>query len=225
MTTATTDPEAPVDTVGAPAAPRRFGPATLAAAAVAALLVGFASAMVVLRPPAAPGEGSPEVGFARDMIVHHAQAVEMSMIAWADAAHPSVRQLGYDIATLQQGQIGTMHQWLHEWGASPTHPDPNDAMAWMPDGAAMAGYPMPGMASPEQMAELRDAEGLEVDRLFLELMLTHHLGGIHMVDGVLALSDHEDVTGLAGIMKDGQQRELTVLQDLLREVEQRAAVD
>ena len=198
MTTATVDPELTTDGLEAPLPPRQYGLPTLIAAAVAALLVGFAAALVVLRPPAPPGEGSPEVGFARDMIVHHSQAVEMSMIAWVNATHPGVRQLAYDIATLQQGQIGTMHQWLHEWGASPTHPDPDDAMAWMPEWMGdMAGYPMPGMASPEQMEELRNAEGLEADRLFLELMITHHLGGIHMVDGVLALTEHEDVIWLS----------------------------
>lgn len=205
----------------APAPGRRFGLATLVVAVVAALLAGFAIGMVTLGPPDTPGDTSPEAGFARDMITHHDQAVEMGLIAHDRATLPGVRQMGYDIATIQQGQIGMMSQWLRDWDVPPT--GSREPMAWMPDGDEVAGTPMPGMASPEEMDQLRQAEGLEVDRLFLELMITHHLGGIHMVDGVLDLSDHEDVTWLADLMKNGQQRELTLLRDLLADVEERQA--
>src|SRR5690606_39992691 len=111
-------------------------------------------------------------------------------------------------------------------GAAPARREPDAAAAssaeWRGD---MAGYPMPGMASSEQMEELRNADGLEADRLFLELMITHHSGGIHMVDGVLALTEHEDVIWLSEIMKEGQQLERVVLRDILEEVKEQAGVD
>ncbi|QSB15834.1 DUF305 domain-containing protein [Natronosporangium hydrolyticum] len=191
---------------------RRFGLATLAIAVVAALLAGFAIGVLALRPAAAPADDSPEAGFARDMITHHDQAVEMGMIAYTEAELPGVRQIAYDIATNQQGEIGMMHQWLREWELGPTAAEP--PMAWMPDGDAMGGAPMPGMASRDQMAELREAEGIAVDQLFLELMIDHHLGGIHMIDGVLELTDHSEVVWLAELMKSGQQHELEVLRNL-----------
>lgn len=216
MSTVLADP--PVDAAPPVEQPtsRRFGVATLAMAVVAALLVGFAAGMFVQRPAPTPGETSAEAGFARDMITHHHQAVELGMIAYDRATLPGVRQLGYDIATAQQGEIGMMHQWLLDWNLLPTGSQP--PMAWMPDGQAMAGSPMPGMASAEQMQELYEAEGTEVDRLFLELMYTHHLGGIHMIDGVLELAEHPDVLWLAGMMKDAQQKELTVLRDLQQQL-------
>jgi uncharacterized protein (DUF305 family) len=166
---------------------------------------------------ATPGDDSPEAGFARDMSTHHAQAVEMSMIAAARATDPEVRQLGYDIALTQENQIGIMQTWLTHWKLNPT--SDQAPMAWMPDGAAsVKSGLMPGMASQDQMQQLRDAQGKQVDMLYLKLILTHHLGGIHMVDGLLAASHDDDVTALASNMKAGQQNELTVIQNLQKKV-------
>lgn len=197
----------------------RFGLGALAFVLVAGLLVGFAVGVLTLRP-STPADTSPEAGFARDMESHHAQAVEMGMIAYDRAESDSVRQLGYDIALGQQTEIGRMRQWLREWDLLATGPEP--PMAWMPDEGAefvLQDGLMPGMATQEQMAQLRQAEGAEVDRLFLDLMIYHHLGGVHMLDAVLELSDHPDVTWLAGMAKDKHHRELEVLRDLQTQVE------
>jgi uncharacterized protein (DUF305 family) len=215
------DPDEPIgpddDQQLAPApAPRRsFGVGVLALAVVVSLLLGLAVAIVFLRPDEPPGDTSAEAGFARDMITHHDQAVTMGMIAFQHAEDPEVRQLGYDIAMLQQGEIGMMHQWLLDWELSPTGSQPR--MAWM-DAAMTEGGLMPGMATPDQLTELREAEGSEVDRLFLELMTYHHLGGIHMIDGVLDRTDNDDVIWLAELMRTGQQKELQVMQDLQDEL-------
>jgi uncharacterized protein (DUF305 family) len=147
------------------------------------------------------------------MKIHHAQAVEMSMIAYQRATDPEVRNLGLDIALTQQNQIGQMDAWLQNWGLGPTGPDP--AMAWMPEGTkALVDGRMPGMATDAQMAELRNATGKNVDAIFLRLMKAHHLGGIHMAEGILAESDNSQVRRLATAMKEGQQYEINVITDL-----------
>ncbi|XVU28312.1 DUF305 domain-containing protein [Actinoplanes sp. CA-054009] len=152
-----------------------------------------------------PGDTSAEAGFARDMSSHHAQAVEMSMIAWQRGNHKQVKQFGYDFATTQQAQIGIMIGWLDQWRLSPTGSRP--AMAWMPDGgrSLTADGRMPGMASKEELARLRTATGNDFDVLFLQLMIRHHLGGLHMVDAVLDAGPGDEVGDLAGSMKNGQQ--------------------
>jgi uncharacterized protein (DUF305 family) len=195
-------------TTGA-AGPRRFGLVVVVMAVVAGLLAGFAAAMLVLRPPAAPDDASPEAGFARDMTAHHAQAVSMGTLAMVQAETQEIRGLGLDISLKQQYEIGMMQQWLRDWDLPPTTTGP--IMEWMPGGPEMVvDGRMPGMATQEQMAVLREeAEGLEFDLLFLELMIEHHLGGIHMVDAVLELSDHPEVTWLAGTMKRNQQAEIS----------------
>src|SRR6059058_3920136 len=78
--------------------------------AVFALVVGYLGGLLYPRFTA-PGDTSPEAGFARDMSTHHAQAVEMAMVAWHTASDPEVRQIAYDIATVQENQIGTMQNW------------------------------------------------------------------------------------------------------------------
>ncbi len=54
-------------------------PRLVAVLAVAAV-VFFGLAVWLYLSGSPPGDGSPEAGFARDMIVHHAQAVEMAEI-------------------------------------------------------------------------------------------------------------------------------------------------
>jgi uncharacterized protein (DUF305 family) len=45
---------------------------------------------------------------------------------------------------------------------------------------------MPGMATDEQLAALRKADGAAFDRLFLTLMITHHQGAVTMATEVLS---------------------------------------
>jgi uncharacterized protein (DUF305 family) len=190
----------------------RFGTVALALALVVGLLLGYASGLLTpsLRNP---GDTSAEAGFARDMSTHHAQAVEMGMIAFQKATDSEVRGLGYDIALTQENQIGQMQTWLKHWGLGPTGPDA--AMAWMPEGtSALVDGRMPGMASDDQLNQLRAATGKNVDTIFLRLMIQHHLGGIHMIEGILAKTDRSEVRDLAVAMKNGQQGEITVLRSI-----------
>jgi uncharacterized protein (DUF305 family) len=215
----TVDTEAGVGADPTAPAPRRdftFGVAWLAGLLIAGLLLGAGGALWATRA-ATPGDSSAEAGFLRDMSTHHAQAVEMSMIAHEKSADPSIVSLSADIALTQHGQIGYMQAWLRDWGLSPTSSEP--PMAWMPDSAgSVKDGLMPGMATPEQMTALRTATGTQLDIQYLTLMRQHHLGGIHMAQEILKLSDNENVTWLAGTMVSGQQGELNVIDDLLKKL-------
>lgn len=192
----------------------RYGVLALVVALLVGLVLGYAGGW--LTPGLTrPGDASAEAGFARDMTTHHAQAVEMALIAFQKGDSPQVRTLGVDIATSQQGEIGMMQTWLRSWGLDPTGSAP--AMAWMPDGqATVRNGLMPGMATPEQLAQLRAAEGRQLDLLFLNLMTQHHIGGIHMIDAVLKAADDKDVIRAATRMKNVQQKDLHNMQELLR---------
>ena len=193
--------------------PRRFGTAWLAIAVAVGLLLGFAAGLLApsLRTP---GDTSPEAGFARDMSLHHAQAVEMAMVAYQKGTDQRTRNIAYDIVMAQQNQIGTMQRWLEEWRLSPTGSQPR--MAWMKGGEALVqdGL-MPGMATTEEITALHQATGQNVDKMFITLMIKHHLGGIHMAEGVLAETNRPEVVRLAQAMKNNQQNEI----DALRQVE------
>jgi uncharacterized protein (DUF305 family) len=191
---------------------RRFGLVALAVALVLGMLIGVGGTILVHRLRT-PGDGSVEAGFARDMSTHHAQAVEMAILAHEKGNDPEVRQVGADIALTQQAQIGMMQTWLREWNLSPTGTQPR--MAWMPDGAAaVKDGLMPGMATDSERAQLRASSGKDFDALFLRLMINHHIGGIHMAQTAVREARNSDVKWLAQTMADSQQREITDLRTL-----------
>jgi uncharacterized protein (DUF305 family) len=193
--------------------PRRLRIVGSILVAVVLLLVGYAAGLLTPRLTA-PGDTSPEAGFARDMSEHHAQAVDMGMVAYQKATLPEVRTLGGDIALTQQAQIGTMQTWLRDWRLGPTGSE--TPMAWMPEGQrALNGNLMPGMATTEELATLMSASGKNVDILFCQYMLRHHLGGIHMVNGILDRTGDPQVRELAEKMRQGQTGEVATLRVLL----------
>ena len=83
---------------------RRFGTIAVAVAVVVGLLLGYAGGLLTPRLTR-PGDASVEAGFARDMTTHHAQAVEMGLIAFQLGTDLEVRGIGGDIALSQQGDI------------------------------------------------------------------------------------------------------------------------
>lgn len=192
---------------------RRFSTGWVTVGLVVGLVLGVAVGLLV-PGLTRPGDTSVEAGFARDMSSHHAQAVEMAILAHGKTTDPDVRTLSADIALTQQGQIGAMLSWLRDWHLSPTGSQPR--MAWMPDGGGtITDGLMPGMATDAERAQLRAATGRDFDVMFLRLMLNHHLGGIHMAEAALDLADDDQVHSLAESMVAGQKKEIAAIQALL----------
>ena len=170
-----------------------------------------------------PAEGSPEAGFARDMQIHHLQAVQMSSLVRDRTEDPEIRRLAYDIARTQQQQAGQMYGWLSVWGLPQASTQP--AMAWMngdaEHGPSHEGSPdapaMPGMATNAQLQALADAEGQEAERLYLQLMIPHHQAGTAMAMAILERTDNPAVTSLAQSIATSQQSEIDYMEDLLAE--------
>jgi uncharacterized protein (DUF305 family) len=125
-----------------------------------------------------PPRSQADVQFMQGMIMHHAQAVEMTALIGSRTENKELRSLGSRISSSQSDEIRFMKRWLATRGEPVSM-----AMAGMPDmdrsGHAMA--LTPGMLSPEQMEALRKAKGTEFDRLFLTGMIQHHAGALTMV--------------------------------------------
>ena len=117
-----------------------------------------------------------------------------------------------DMALTQQGQIGRMQGWLDAWNLPATGAEP--AMSWM-------GHPtegrMPGMASPEEIERLQNAPPAEADRLFLQLMITHHQAAVPMAEAAMELSDRPEVENLAGAITATQNAEIQTMRGMLEE--------
>ena len=195
--------------MGAP----KTGDPRLVAVLAAAAVVFFGLAVWLYLSGRPPGDGSPEAGFARDMSVHHAQAVEMAEIVRDRTDSEEIRILATDIALTQQAQIGMMLGWLDVWGLPAASTEP--AMAWM-------GHPtegrMPGMASPEEVNRLGELPPEEADELFLRLMIEHHRAAIPMAESVLEQSDHPAVEELAGAIASSQRGEIETMQGMLKDM-------
>ena len=188
---------------------RRSLPAAIALAALAVLVAALLVWVLTHRPPA---DGSLEAGFARDMIVHHDQAVAMALGIRDQTADPRLMSLATDIVLTQQNQIGQMLGWLNVWGLPATGVDP--PMAWM--GHPVTGR-MPGMATPEELANLERLSGDAADAEFLRLMIRHHQAAIPMAEAALAGSDVGPVRDLARSIVAAQQVEIAAMEDLLTE--------
>jgi uncharacterized protein (DUF305 family) len=163
------------------------------------------------RATSTPDATSAEVGFARDMMLHHANAVEMATLLYDRTEDDEMQILAMDIILTQQAQIGQTRGWLDIWQQPIARLEPG--MAWM--GTPMEGL-MPGMASAEQIAQLRNLSGREADGLFLNLMIPHHQAGIAMADAILARTQRPEVRLLAESIRTAQASEIEAMQDLLR---------
>lgn len=207
-----TTPESTLDDTERPANPP-FSPSPLLLIGLLALLIGGLLGGLAgyrLARGRVPAADSTDVGFARDMSIHHEQAVQMAALIYDRSDDEAVRSLAFDILTTQQGQIGIMSGWLDAWGYDWTSAGPR--MTWM--GMSVEGL-MPGMATPEQMAALRAASGDTADAIFLELMIPHHQGGVAMAEAAAGDATLASVRGLAASIVEAQALEIDYMRELL----------
>ncbi|WP_405799807.1 DUF305 domain-containing protein [Streptomyces sp. NBC_01506] len=211
--------------------------AAITAVVLALLFAGAATVASAGRddsPGAAatPTADSAEAGFARDMAVHHQQAVEMSFLVRDSTDDEEVRRLAYDIANTQANQRGMLLGWLDMWRL-PKVATGQEPMAWMAQDGAHAdmdgmegmdhgahevrdGSLMPGMATKTELDALRAAKGEKAEILYLQLMTDHHKGGVTMAQGCAELCEVDAEQALAKGMVTAQQSELDLMADLLK---------
>jgi len=147
------------------------------------------------------------------MIMHHAQAVEMTALISSHTENKDLRLLGARISSSQSSEINFMKRWLAARGEPLS-------MA-MPDMKNMSGHSMPlmpGMLTPEQMAALRKAKGDEFDHLFLTGMIQHHNGALTMVKDLFdtaGAGQDAELFNFATDVDTGQRAEIRIMQGML----------
>ncbi len=134
-----------------------------------------------------------DVVFMQGMMMHHAQALEMTDLLATRTQSKDMRTLSKRIELSQKDEIQMMRQWLssHDREASPAteHHGHGDHL-------------MPGMLTAQQMSDLASASGVEFDRLFLESMMAHHRGALVMVDDLLEKPGAAQESTLFGFTSD-----------------------
>lgn len=153
--------------------------------------------------------------FMTGMIGHHAQAVLMAGWAPSHGASPAVRTLCERIVVGQGDEIALMQRWLRDRREPVPEADASHHMVMM--GMEPMGL-MPGMLTPEQLAQLNAARGPAFDRLFLSFMIQHHRGAITMVDqlfGSQGAGEEETVFRFASDVSADQATEIDRMQKML----------
>jgi uncharacterized protein (DUF305 family) len=165
-----------------------------------------------------PPRSQADVEFMQGMIMHHAQAVEMTALITSHTENKELHLLGARISSSQSDEINFMKRWLAARGETASMGKPG-----MP-GMDMASEPMalmPGMLTPEQMEALRRAKGAEFDRLFLEGMIQHHRGALTMVKDLFdtaGAGQDADLFNFATDVDSGQRAEIRIMQTMLEKV-------
>lgn len=147
-----------------------------------------------------------DIDYMRMMIPHHEQALVMTDLVADRAESERVKTIAERIAVAQEGEIEMMRSWLAEYAP--------DADAH--DRGGHAGHvDMPGMATAEQLDELRAATGEEFDRLFCELMITHHEGALTMAEDYLPKGIEPRALEMAQEVVTTQTAEIEHLRDMM----------
>ena len=162
-------------------------------------------------PPRSPAD----VEFMQNMIMHHAQAVEMTALIASHTDNKELRSLGARISSSQSDEIKFMKRWLAARGervSMRAHEMPGMDMSRGPMTL------MPGMLTPEQMEALRQAKGAGFDHLFLAGMIQHHNGALTMVKDLFdtaGAGQDAELFNFATDVDTGQRAEIRIMQDML----------
>jgi len=158
----------------------------------------------VTAPPtsAGPEHDQQDVSFASMMVPHHQQALEMSdIVLGKQGVDPQVTQLAQQIRSAQAPEIDAMNSWLQGWGVTPPPMD-------------HSGH-MDGMLDEKQMDALRQADGPEAGRLFLEGMIEHHQGAADMARAELEKGQNPQAKALAEQIIASQEAEIAQMRSML----------
>jgi uncharacterized protein (DUF305 family) len=160
-------------------------------------------------PPRSPAD----VQFMQGMIMHHAQAVEMTALIESSTQNKELRLLGARISKSQSDEIEFMKRWLTTRGEPISL-----AMPEMPGMDMSKPMLMPGMLTPKQMEALKKAKGAEFDQLFLTGMIQHHNGALIMVKDLFDTAGSGQDAELFSFTTDvdsGQRAEIRIMQTML----------
>ena len=174
-----------------------------------------------------PPRSSADVQFMQGMIMHHAQAVEMTALIESSTQNNELRLLGARISHSQSEEIKFMKRWLEARGEPVEMPMAKtsgmDMSGMNMPGMKMSSQPMlmPGMLTPKQMDALRKAKGAEFDQLFLTGMIQHHNGALIMVKDLFDTAgsgQDDELFNFATDVDSGQRAEIRIMQTMLKAV-------
>jgi len=170
---------------------------TILALPVATLVAALL--LVACAPKAKPAVPY-DLLFIDAMVAHHQGAIAMAQPVELQATHPELKDFARMVVEGQSREIEAMMQWRDQW--FPGQPKAPDILA------------MPGMTRTmldEAPGHLWMLSGGEFDRMFINMMIPHHEGGITMAKDALAKSNRPEIKDLAQRIIDTQQSEIQMM--------------
>ena len=164
-----------------------------------------------------PPRSQKDVEFMQGMIMHHAQAVEMTALIEARTKNKDIILLVARISQSQSDEMKFMRQWLESRG------EPISMLMSASNGSHSHGghssqqMTMPGMLNAKQMSELAAATGAEFDRLFLTGMIQHHIGALVMVKDLFdtpGAGQDAELFNFATDVDSGQRAEIRIMETM-----------
>lgn len=164
-----------------------------------------------------PPLSAKDVEFMQGMIMHHAQAVEMTALINDRTTNKNLRLLGARISHSQADEMRYMERWLKIRGEPTSMPMPE--MHHTP-GMDMSKHQMlmPGMLTQKQMDALKKAKDAEFDSLFLKGMIQHHKGALVMVEELFNTAgsgQDSELFNFATDVDSGQRAEIRIMETML----------
>jgi len=169
---------------------------------VAALVFGgiaFASEPIYADEPAPDkARAKYEIDFMKNMIDHHAMAIEMAELCLTKAVHDALRQTCRNIIDAQSREIQQMQSWLENWyGAS-----------YMPQMSK---------TGERDLARLSGLSGAEFEIAFMEMMIQHHQAAIKEAQTCVERAYHRQLVRLCENIIATQSAEIAQMQQWLCE--------
>ena len=143
-----------------------------------------------------------DVAFARDMLAHHVQAIQLSAMVPSNTTNEQLITLAQKITGEQEPQLQAFRAWLLQWGE-----DPNA------DNSMHGG--MPGMVDQPTIDRLQTLNGPDFDKLWLQSMISHHQGAIGMAQAEIAHGQNPDAIALAKSIIATAQAEIDQMKQML----------
>lgn len=134
--------------------------------------------------------------FIEGMIPHHQEAVDTANeVIQRGGTTPEIKQLVENIVVAQEAEIAEMKKWYEDWYGE----------VYVDNGEYM---PM--------MRELENLSGAELDRVFLQDMIMHHMGAIMMARSVQPYVEHNEIAELTQAIVSTQSSEITQMRQMLQ---------
>jgi uncharacterized protein (DUF305 family) len=148
-----------------------------------------------------------DVAFARNMIPHHQQGVELAALVPVHTLNRELRVIAAHIGADQQAEVRTLNLLLTQWH-EPADTDYGN-------GAAHDRMPMAGMVDQSTMDRLKSLDGAAFDTLWVTSMISHHQGAITMAQNEIAHGQSADAIHAAVLIVEAQQREISTMTHLI----------